>query len=83
MDSEGIHLHLIGHNEKGFVGFLNGSYELVYLEKPENWEDLVNKSGLPYISREDVRAVQKQMKKEAKDGKKVSVNISRKHTTKK
>lgn len=52
-------INMIGHNEKGLIGFIDGTYELVYLQKPKNWEEVVEKLGLPYISKENVKEVNK------------------------
>lgn len=58
MDEEQrIRLTFIGHNENGLVGFINGTTELLYLERPRNWEALVEKYKLPYIKHADVHAV--------------------------
>lgn len=54
---DGMHLTLFGYNEKGFVGFIHGTNELVYLEKPSNWEKLAKDANLCYISHEDVKKV--------------------------
>lgn len=57
MDEERIRITFIGHNENGLVGFINGTTELLYLERPRNWEAIVNKYKLPYIKHADVHAV--------------------------
>ena len=50
-------LVLIGHNENGLIGFFEGTYELLYLEKPRNWEEVVEAYKLPYIEHEDVQYI--------------------------
>jgi hypothetical protein len=57
MDQERIRITFIGHNENGLIGFINGTTELLYLERPRNWEALVEKYKLPYIKHADVHAV--------------------------
>lgn len=63
MDS--MHITLFGHNEKGFVGFIHGTNELVYLEKPSNWEKLVEEAKLKYISPDDVKKINEEKKNES------------------
>ena len=60
---KGIHIILFGHNDHGFIGFIHGTNELVYLEKPSNWEKLAEEAGLRYISHEDVKKINADSKK--------------------
>jgi hypothetical protein len=70
MEEDVFRLTLIGYNEQGLIGFINGTNELLYLERPHNWEDYVKKFGLPYIKHEDVHAVNlKNYREEGKDAK--------------
>lgn len=63
---DGINLTLFGYNEKGFVGFIHGTNELVYLEKPSNWEKLAEEAKLRYLSEEDVVKINEQSLKNHK-----------------
>lgn len=67
-----IPMHLIGWNEKGFVGFMDGGTHLSYVESSEE-----RKKYLPYISDKTVKEVNKygadhpevfKKKEEIKDG---------------
>jgi hypothetical protein len=60
----------IGYNENGLIGFFNGTTELLYLERPRNWKELVKKKELPYIKHADVHAVNLKNYREEDDGKK-------------
>ena len=59
-------LNLIGHNERGLIGFINGTFELVYLQKPKNADELIEKMNLPYIDHENVKQVNKDGREVAK-----------------
>ena len=63
---DGMHITLFGHNEKGFIGFIHGTNELVYLEKPSNWEKLVEEANLRYISPDDVKRINEEKKDESR-----------------
>ena len=66
-----LQIKFIGHNENGFVGFIIGTNELLYLERPRNWEDYVSKYKLPYITHKSVCDVNmKLFREEQKDGEK-------------
>lgn len=56
-DKNVFNLSLIGHNENGLIVFITGTTELLYLERPYNWEEYVKKHNLPYISHANVHAV--------------------------
>lgn len=56
MDND-LRMTFIGYNENGLIGFFNGTTELLYLERPRNWEKLVEEKQLPYIKHADVHAV--------------------------
>ena len=49
-----ITINVIGYNEKGLIGFMTGGEHLTYLDLPSDDEDF---KDLPYISEEDVEAV--------------------------
>ena len=49
-----IPINVIGYNEKGLIGFMTGGEHLTYLDLPSDDERL---KDLPYISEEDVEAV--------------------------
>lgn len=55
--STDLQLKFIGYNENGFIGFIIGTNELLYLERPYNWEEYVEKFKIPYISHATVHAV--------------------------
>ena len=63
---EGLNLTLFGYNDRGFVGFIHGTNELVYLEKPSNWEKLAEEAKLRYLSEEDVVKINEQSLKSKK-----------------
>lgn len=71
---DGLQITLFGYNDRGFVGFIHGTNELVYLEKPSNWEELAKEAKLRFISEEDVAKINeeslKSKKKETKNARK-------------
>ena len=75
---EGLNLTLFGYNDRGFVGFIHGTNELVYLEKPSNWEELAKEAKLRYLSEEDVVKINEQSLKTKKKATKRSVKSKKK-----
>jgi hypothetical protein len=69
MEGINIRMNLLGHNEKGLIGFIQGGRYLSYLEKPNNADEIIEKFGLPYISHENVRAINLEVDEEKKHGK--------------
>lgn len=61
MDFSTIPMHAIGYNEKGVIAFMVGGEHLTYLDLPDDLEKV--KRELPYISDEDVKAVNKETSK--------------------
>lgn len=66
---DGFKLTLIGHNENGLICFINGTNELLYLERPYNWEEYEKKFDLPYIKHADVHGVNLKNYREKRNGK--------------
>lgn len=77
-----LKMTFIGYNENGLIGFFNGTNELLYLERPRNWEELVKKKELPYIKHADVHAVNLTNYREEDDGRKTSSKKTKKKKSK-
>lgn len=81
MDDD-LRMTFIGYNENGLIGFFNGTTELLYLERPRHWEELVKKKELPYIKHADVHAVNLKSYREEDDGKKNKIPKTKRKITK-
>lgn len=66
-DKNAFSLSLIGQNENGLIVFITGTTELLYLERPYNWEEYAKKYDLPYISHAMVHEVNLKCYREEKN----------------